>query len=39
MRNCGNCCYKDLKITEEPCMRCRFNEYWEADDEEKQEDD
>jgi hypothetical protein len=35
MRNCGNCVYKDLLITEEPCMRCRYTEYWEGDTEDE----
>ena len=32
MKNCGNCVYKDLLITEEPCMECKYNEYWEEDE-------
>ena len=31
MKNCGNCVYKDLLITEEPCMECKYSEYWEED--------
>ena len=35
MRNCGNCIYCDLLITEEPCMDCLYNSNWggEADNE------
>lgn len=29
MKNCGNCAYCDLLITEEPCMDCKYNENWE----------
>lgn len=38
MRSCANCAYKDLLITEEPCMRCRYNEYWEADEDKEDEE-
>ena len=31
MKNCGNCVYKDLLITEEPCNECKYSEYWEED--------
>lgn len=37
MRNCGNCVYKDLLFTQEPCMDCLYSSNWEAD-EEKEED-
>lgn len=35
MRNCGNCVYKDLKITEEPCDSCNYSCNWEEDTEEE----
>lgn len=35
MRNCGNCVYKDLLITQEPCMDCLYCSNWEADEEEE----
>ena len=37
MKNCGNCVYKDLLITEEPCMECKYNEYWEEDKEDQED--
>lgn len=36
MKNCSNCVYRDLLITQEPCMNCKYTEYWEED---KQEDE
>ena len=39
MRNCGNCVYKDLKITEKPCDSCNFMCNWEEDEEEDEEED
>lgn len=43
MRNCGNCVYKDLKITEEPCdscnFMCNFMCNWEKDEEEEVNED
>ena len=38
MRSCGNCIYKDLKITEEPCDSCYFMCNWEEDKEEEDND-
>ena len=35
MRNCGNCVYKDLLITEEPCMECYYNSNWEGETEDE----
>lgn len=34
MKNCGNCVYKDLLITEEPCMDCLYSTNWEGEEEE-----
>lgn len=34
MKSCGNCVYRDLLITQEPCMRCKYDEYWEEDKDE-----
>ena len=31
MRNCGNCVYKDLLITEDPCMDCLYCMNWEGE--------
>lgn len=39
MRNCGNCVYKDLLITEEPCMDCLYCMNWEGDEEEDDNND
>lgn len=39
MKNCSNCVYKDLLITQEPCMRCRYTEYWEADEDEENDNE
>lgn len=39
MKNCGNCVYKDLLITEEPCMECKYSEYWEEEDDPDNTDD
>lgn len=38
MKNCGNCVYRDLLITEEPCMECKYSEYWEEDEEEEEDE-
>ena len=38
MRNCGNCVYRDLLITEEPCNSCIYSSNWEEDTEEENED-
>lgn len=35
MKNCGNCIYKDLLITEEPCMDCLYCMNWEEDTEDE----
>lgn len=35
MKNCYNCKHRDKRITEEPCINCRFTEYWEFDSEEE----
>ena len=40
MKNCSNCKHRDKCITEEPCIDCRFTEYWEpAEDEFDPEDE
>ena len=39
MRNCGNCVYRDLLITEEPCDSCNYSSNWEEDTEEDTEDE
>lgn len=38
MKNCGNCVYKYLLITQEPCMECLYCSNWEADEEQEEED-
>ena len=37
MKNCVNCIYCDLLITEEPCESCLYSSNWELD-EDKEED-
>lgn len=39
MRNCGNCVYKDLLITQEPCLECLYASNWEEDKEEEEDND
>ena len=34
MKNCGNCIYRDYSYKENPCKECKYNEYWEEDNEE-----
>ena len=36
MKNCGNCLYCDLLITEEPCMDCLYSSNWEPKEEENE---
>ena len=36
MKNCGNCAYCDLLITEEPCMDCLYSSKWEPQEEENE---
>ena len=38
MKNCGNCAYCDLLITEEPCMNCKYTENWEPKEEDEYAD-
>ena len=38
MQNCGNCCYKDISIKEEPCKECIYGINWEAEDQEEEKD-
>lgn len=38
MKNCSNCIHRDLLITQEPCMNCRFTECWEGEDNESTRD-
>ena len=38
MKNCGNCAYCDLLITEEPCMDCLYSCNWEPKEDEDNED-
>ena len=33
MKTCANCVYRDLLITEEPCMDCLYSTNWEGEDE------
>ena len=36
IKNCCTCIHRDLLITQEPCIDCRFTENWKED---KQEDE
>lgn len=33
MKNCSNCKHRNKYLTEDPCVVCRFIEYWEPDEE------
>lgn len=37
MKNCGNCVYRELLITEEPCMDCLYCSNWEEDKEDDED--
>lgn len=39
MKNCGNCVYCDLLITEEPCMDCLSSSNWESDEDKEDENE
>ena len=39
MKTCSNCIYRDLLITQEPCMECKYSEYWEAAEEDDPRED
>ena len=36
MKDCGNCAYCDLLITEEPCMDCLYSSNWEPKEEDNE---
>ena len=36
MKNCGNCVYCDLLITEEPCRDCLYSSNWEPKEEDNE---
>lgn len=38
MKNCSNCKHRNKYLTEEPCVICRFTEYWESEEPEEVED-
>lgn len=38
MRNCSNCVYKDISITQEPCIDCLYLSNWEPDEEQEDKD-
>ena len=37
MKTCSNCIYRDLLITQEPCMDCIYGINWEGEEEEKED--
>lgn len=39
MRNCGNCIYCDLLITQEPCESCLYSSNWELDEDKEEDND
>lgn len=39
MKTCGNCAYKDLLITQEPCLECLYGINWEPEEEQKEDED
>lgn len=39
MKTCGNCVYKDLLITQEPCLECLHGINWEPEEEQKEDED
>lgn len=32
MKTCANCVYRDLLITQEPCMNCIYGINWEGEE-------
>lgn len=35
MKNCSNCCHRDISIKEEPCRSCIYGTNWETNEDTK----